>query len=98
VDDDDDARQAAIRRLRAKHAFQQALVAYVVVNAFLVVVWFASGGGYFWPVWVMAGWGMGLVLLGWNTYGRRPITENDIRREMGRGGPDVTDRRPDTGL
>ena len=33
---------------------------YIVVNLFLVGIWAASGGGYFWPVWPILGWGIGL--------------------------------------
>jgi len=41
-----------------------------------------TGGGYFWPAWVIAGWGVGLVLHGWEVFVRRPITEADIEQEM----------------
>jgi hypothetical protein len=81
----DAARVAAIRRLRAKRMFIQSLAVYVVVNTFLVVVWAMGGRGYFWPAWVMAGWGVGLALQAWHLYGRRPITEDDIQRELRRG-------------
>jgi 2TM domain len=59
-------------------------VAYVVVNAFLVLVWAVTGGGYFWPMWVMAGWGIGLVLHFWETFVRRPVTEADVDAEVDR--------------
>jgi hypothetical protein len=29
---------------------------YAVVNAVLVAVWAATGGGYFWPIWPMVAW------------------------------------------
>jgi hypothetical protein len=35
--------------------------AYVFVNTMLVVVWLLVGAGYFWPVWPMFGWGIGLA-------------------------------------
>ena len=35
-------------------------VVYVVVNVLLVAMWAAGGGGYFWPVWSILGWGIGL--------------------------------------
>ena len=39
------------------------LTSYVVVNTFLVLIWFfTSPGGYFWPIWPMMGWGVGVVL------------------------------------
>ena len=39
---------------------------------------------YFWPAWVLLGWGVGLVLNVWDVYFRRPVTERDIDREMDR--------------
>jgi hypothetical protein len=85
--DDQERRDAAIKRIKDKRDFKTHAVSYVVVNIFLIGVWAVSGGGYFWPGWVMAGWGIGLVLHGWQTYrGERPITEEDIQREMGDSG------------
>jgi hypothetical protein len=85
--DDRERRDAAIKRIKDKRDFKTHAVSYVVVNIFLIGVWAVSGGGYFWPGWVMAGWGIGLVLHGWQTYRReRPITEEDIQREMGDSG------------
>jgi hypothetical protein len=81
-----DADRAAARRsLEAKRRFQGDLVTYVAVNAFLVVVWLLSDRGYFWPGWVMAGWGLLLALKGWAVYVRTPISEADIEAEMRRG-------------
>ena len=79
-------RAAALKRLNARRDFIGHLVAFVVINAAVVLVWFATGRGYFWPGWVLGGWGIGLVLHAWDTFGRRPISEEDIRREMARGG------------
>jgi len=50
----------------------------------LVGIWAFSGAGYFWPIWVLLGWGIGLALNGWTVYFQRPITEDDIQREMER--------------
>jgi len=33
---------------------------YVIVNVMLIAIWAASGGGYFWPIWPILGWGIGL--------------------------------------
>lgn len=84
MSEQDDARTVAIRRLKAKRDFWNQVVTYVVVNLMIVAIWWLSGRGYFWPGWVMAGWGVGLVLQGWNVYFERPITEQDIAREMER--------------
>jgi len=55
----------ARRRVVLGIVFRSICLGYLAVNAFLVAIWlFGSGGGYFWPGWVMAGWGLGIVILG----------------------------------
>ena len=76
-----DEREAARRRIQARRDFGSHLASYVVVNAFLVAIWAITGAGYFWPAWLLGGWGVGLVLHAWDLY-RRPITEQDIDREL----------------
>ncbi len=82
-----DAREAAIKRLRARRDFRNHVVVYVVVNALLVLIWAVSGAGYFWPAWSILGWGIGLALHAWNVHGKQAITEEDIQREMQRHQP-----------
>ncbi len=77
-------RAAARKRLAARRKIVSDVVAYVVINAFLVFVWLLTGAGYFWPGWVMAGWGILLALHAWDVFWRRPITEADIAREVSR--------------
>jgi fatty acid desaturase len=48
--------EAARGRLVRKRKFKGDVVAYVVINAFLAGIWAATGFGYFWPGWVLAGW------------------------------------------
>lgn len=72
----------ARRRAEKKHKFRGDAVAYVVINLALVVAWAATGFGDFWPGWVMGIWGVLLILDGWNAYGRGPVTDEDIRREL----------------
>jgi len=76
---------SARKRVERKRKFAGDLVAYVVVNAFLIGIWAITGLGYFWPGWVLAGWGVLLVLDAWNVYFRRPITEADIEKELRNG-------------
>src|SRR5262249_20110279 len=54
-------RDAARKRLEAKRGFVSNLVAYVVINGFMIAVWAVTGGGYFWPAWLLGGWGVALV-------------------------------------
>ena len=83
----DDPRKEAIERLKARRELSTHVVSYLVVNTFLVVVWFLTGAGYFWPAWVLAGWGIGLVLHVYTVFFQRPISETEIEREIGRHGP-----------
>ncbi|SES43016.1 2TM domain-containing protein [Pedococcus cremeus] len=78
-----DYEQARARLLR-KRKFRGDVVAYLVINAFLVGLWAVSGAGSFWPGWVLAIWGVLLLLDGWDAYFRHDVTEDDIQREMHR--------------
>lgn len=83
--DEQEHRQAAIDRLKAKRDFWSHLFIYVAVNTLLVVVWAVTNSdSYFWPVWPIAGWGIGIAAHAWETF-RRPISEDAIRREMEKG-------------
>jgi hypothetical protein len=85
MDSQDLLRDQAVRQLKRKRDFQAHLVTYVVVNAFIIGMWyFVAGAGYFWPGWILLGWGIGLVLNAWEVYGRRGISEDQIQREMQR--------------
>lgn len=75
-------REWARRQVEKKRKLYADLVAYLAINAFLVAIWAISGFGYFWPGWVLAGWGLLWLLGARNVYRARPITEDDIDREL----------------
>lgn len=52
---------------------------YLAVNALLVLIWAATGAGYFWPVWPIAGWGIGLVFHWFHT--RRHLASDRVLRD-----------------
>lgn len=81
-----DPRAAAVQRIKGRREFYQHLATYLVVNVFLVVIWAMTGReGGFWPAWVILGWGIGVVAHAWKVFaGDRPISEEDIQREMQR--------------
>ena len=75
-------REWARRQVEKKRKLYADLIAYLVVNAFLIVIWAFTGFGYFWPGWVIAGWGVLWLLSARNVYRSRPITDDDIDREL----------------
>jgi fatty acid desaturase len=82
----DDDRQKAIRRLNQKRHYRRQVVNYLAVNAGLIVIWLLGGGGYFWPIWPIFGWGLALLIQGWKlTHPQRPFSEEEIQREIERG-------------
>lgn len=46
---------------RKRVEFRVHLIVYVVTNAALWTIWWFTGHGYAWPIWPMAGWGIGLL-------------------------------------
>jgi uncharacterized ion transporter superfamily protein YfcC len=83
---EEELRSQAVERLRKKRDFKAHVLIYLLVNAFLVVIWAVSSNGdeFFWPIFVIVGWGIGVVANAWDVYGRKPITEDEIRRETDR--------------
>jgi class 3 adenylate cyclase len=41
-------------------SFHIHLTVYIVVNLALVLIWAVTGAGYFWPIWPLIGWGIGV--------------------------------------
>jgi hypothetical protein len=76
-----DYEQARSRLLR-KRKFRGDLVAYLVINAFLIGLWAVSDHNSFWPGWVLSIWGVLLLLDGWDAYFRHDVTDQDVLREM----------------
>jgi hypothetical protein len=75
-------REQALQRIKKRRDFSAHVVAYAVVNLALWGIWALTGGGYGWPLWVSGGWAIGLLLNAWDVFGRRPITDAEIRREI----------------
>ena len=85
VNADESLRKQALERVGKRRDFWPHLLVYVMVNALLVVVWSMTGsGGFFWPIFPIAGWGIGIVMHAWDAFFRTGITEEDIDREVAR--------------
>jgi len=78
----DELRERAVKRLKKKSDFKIHLLIYVAVNTFLVIVWAMTGSPFFWPIFPIAGWGIGVMANAWDAYGRDVPTESQIRHEM----------------
>jgi hypothetical protein len=79
----DQQRQQAIRRIEAKRGFQAHFVVYLIVNAALVLIWALTSGDYFWPIWPILGWGIGIAAHAASVYlGQSKISEAQIDREL----------------
>ena len=48
---------------RKRASFKWNLASYIIVNTFLVMLWYLSDNSYdnFWPIWPIMGWGIGLA-------------------------------------
>ena len=82
---DDAARQQAIQRLHQRRGFMNYVIGAVVISLFMVVIWALSGQGYFWPIWVMGGFLIGGIFYGVINVMNKPLTEDQIQREMQKG-------------
>ena len=80
---DEELRSKALKRIHERRAFYMMLAIYVVVNAALVGYWFINGGGYFWPGWVIFGWGIGVVVQGFRVFvSPSEPSDAEVQREM----------------
>ncbi|MBM2616398.1 2TM domain-containing protein [Actinoplanes sp. LDG1-06] len=82
-----DLREAAVIRLRKKRDLQAHLLAFVLVNLFLNGIWLlTTPGGFYWPMFPLLGWGIGLAFHVWDVYVGSNPSEEAIRAEMDRLG------------
>lgn len=84
---EDNLRKLARKRARAKIGFYVHLVVYVVVNAFLVLLWYFMNpeivAGIPWFIYPLVGWGVGLVAHGVFTfYGGNGWEDSMTEREL----------------
>jgi hypothetical protein len=74
-------------RLKTQQVFKQFLVVCIGIDVFLVLIWFfTTPFGYFWPIWPIIGTAIPATILWWIGYGFPPreITDADIDAEIHR--------------
>jgi signal transduction histidine kinase len=76
-----DERTAAIIRLRRRRRLATHAAVFGVVQLALIIIWAATGMGYFWPGWAIFGWGVVLALHASLVVVRTPISESAVARE-----------------
>jgi signal transduction histidine kinase len=76
-----DERSAAIVRLRRRRFLATHAAVFGVVQIALIIIWAATGMGYFWPGWAIFGWGILLALHATLVIVRTPISEAAVARE-----------------
>jgi len=78
-------RQRAVRQLKKRRDFYGHLLVFVLVNAAVITIWAWLGdGGFFWPGFLILGWGIGLVMNAWDVFYRSYEDEGQIQREIDR--------------
>lgn len=78
-----DLRERAITRLKKRSDFHGHLLMYVLVNSVLIGIWAVSSPhAFFWPVFPLMGWGIGVIAHAWDTYRPEDLSEDRIQREM----------------
>ena len=77
--------ELAKKSLKKKRDAKEFLIITLAVNAILVGIWWlTTPTGYFWPMWVLFGMGIGVMFAYLDAYtviGAKPITDDDIRAE-----------------
>lgn len=58
-----DRDEALWQLARKRAAFKISATTYILVNCLLIGIWYFTSGprSYFWPVWPLLGWGIGVV-------------------------------------
>jgi uncharacterized ion transporter superfamily protein YfcC len=87
TDSESQIREIAKKSIKKKRDAWQFLVVTVIVNSGLSVLWGMSGGGYFWPAWVIFGMGIGVVLAFVDAYVpsfKSQISDSQIDAEIAR--------------
>jgi hypothetical protein len=81
-------RDQALHRLIKRRELKTHAVIFTLVNLTIWGIWAViaatSGSSWPWPVFLTLFWGIGLVMNAWDVYMRKPITEQELEREIDR--------------
>jgi hypothetical protein len=87
---DEELRVIARHTAEKKAGFYTHLAIYVVVNLFLIAIWYITGAGFPWFVFILFGWGIGIVAHYMGTFHGQGyvegLTEKEYRKLKEKGG------------
>ena len=83
---EEEIRKIATERVKAKKGFFSHLTAYILVNLMLIAIWYFTGTKYFWPMWVLLFWGIGLIVNAITVFARRDTgwEKREVEKEIAR--------------
>ena len=83
--DEDILRQRAVGQVKKRRDFYGHLLVFALVNGAAIAIWATVGdGGFFWPIFLLFGWGIGLIMNAWDVFYRGYEDEGQIQREIER--------------
>ena len=77
-------RERALKRLKKRRDFKGHVLVYLLVNTFLVIVWAMTSAAFFWPIFPIVGWGIGVVMNAWDVWRGDDFSDEEIERELAR--------------
>ena len=78
-------RERAIAILKKRRDFRAHVLVFTLVNAALVGIWaMTNHDTFFWPIFFLVFWGIGVVMNGWDAYFADDFSEQRIERQMHR--------------
>jgi vacuolar-type H+-ATPase subunit I/STV1 len=77
-------RDRAVKRLKKRRDFAGHLLIYTMVNTFIVIIWAVTSNGFFWPIFPIVGWGIGVVMNAWDVWHGDEFSDEEIAREIER--------------
>ena len=85
---DEEIRNKATQKVRVKMSFFIHLTVYLLVNAFLWIIWLVTSGGptaSMWPLFPTIGWGIAIVIHGITTFAFHSDWEDrEVEKEISR--------------
>jgi 2TM domain len=75
-------RELVRQQLQARRDFWSHAFVYAVSNTAIVLICAITASGYFWPMWLIGIWGVGLIMHAWDVFVRKAVTEDDVDQAL----------------